>query len=174
MGLSPTYCTIHGPSISPTRVSSAQGPCRVPATRPSGPTSRSNSPRYPRRGVLPHAGDCPTLTHPCRCPGSRRRRTPHDRTPRAGTAQKRTPSYVCEACPGNKVFRIWQAGARDSGSKIAASAHGMGAGGLAVDTMSIGCLGVERRVELFFSYLANFHAPRNFSVCTPYWQRFGF
>ena len=64
MGLSPTYCDIHGPSISPTRVSSARGPCRVPATRPSGPTARSNSPRYPRRGVLPHAGDCPTLTPP--------------------------------------------------------------------------------------------------------------
>jgi len=88
MGLSPTYCTIHGPSISPTRVSSAQGPCRVPATRPPGPTSRSNSPGYglwtlecvfrsnvgihrahkaiqvgyPRRGVLPHDGDHPTLT----------------------------------------------------------------------------------------------------------------
>ena len=53
---------------------------------------------------------------------------------------------------GNKVFRIWQAGARDSGNKIAASAHGMGAGGLAVDAMAIGCLGVERRVERFFSY----------------------
>jgi len=73
-----------------------------------------------------------------------------------------------------EVFLIWQAGACDSGNKIAASAHGMGSGGLAVDAMSIGCLGVERRVELFFSYLANFHAPRNFSVCTPYWQRFGF
>ena len=65
-----------------------------------------------------------------------------------------TRPFVCEACPGNKVFRIWQAGARDSGSKIAASAHGMGAGGLAVDAMAIGCLGVELRVELFFSYLA--------------------
>ena len=63
MGLSPTYCAIHGPAISPTCVSSARGPCRVPATRPSGPTSRSNSPGYPRRGVLPHAGDYPTLTH---------------------------------------------------------------------------------------------------------------
>jgi hypothetical protein len=29
----------------------------------------------------------------------------------------------------------------------------MGSGGLAVDAMTIGCLGVERRVERFFSYL---------------------
>ena len=28
-----------------------------------------------------------------------------------------------------EVFRIWQAGACDSGNKIAASAHGMGSGG---------------------------------------------
>ena len=42
----------------------------------------------------------------------------------------------------------------DSGNKIAVSAHGMGSGGLAVDAMAIGCLGVERRVERFFSYLA--------------------
>ena len=53
-----------------------------------------------------------------------------------------------------EVFRIWQAVACDSGNKIAASAHGMGSGGLAVDAMAIGCLGVERRVERFFSYLA--------------------
>ena len=58
--------------------------------------------------------------------------------------------------PGNKVFRIWQAGALDSGNKIAVSAHGMGSGGLAVDAMAIGCLGLERRVERFFSYLAIF------------------
>ena len=70
--LSPTYCGIHGPSISPTRVSSARGTCsvpvfsargtcKVPATRP-GPTSRSNPPGYPRRGLPTHAGDYPTLT----------------------------------------------------------------------------------------------------------------
>jgi hypothetical protein len=34
----------------------------------------------------------------------------------------------------------------------------MGSGGLAVDAMAIGCLGVERRVERFFSYLAIFSA----------------
>ncbi len=52
--------------------------------------------------------------------------------------------------PGNKVFCIWQPCARDSGHKIAASAHGMGSGCLAVDAMVIGCLGVDHRVELFF------------------------
>jgi hypothetical protein len=30
----------------------------------------------------------------------------------------------------------------------------MGSGGSAVDAMVIGCLGVERRAERFFSYLA--------------------
>ena len=63
MPLISTYYAIHGPSISPTRVSSSRGPCQVPATRPSGPTSRSNSPGYPRRGVFPHVGDYPTLTY---------------------------------------------------------------------------------------------------------------
>ena len=56
-----------------------------------------------------------------------------------------TRPFVCEACPGNKVFRIWQAGARDSGNKIAASAHGMGSGGPTVDAMVIGRLGVDCR-----------------------------
>ena len=51
---------------------------------------------------------------------------------------------------------MWQAGALDSGNKIAASAHGMGSGGLVVDAMAIGCLGVERRVEQFFPYLEPF------------------
>jgi hypothetical protein len=32
----------------------------------------------------------------------------------------------------------------------------MGSGGSAVDAMVIGCLGVERRAERFFSYLAIF------------------
>jgi hypothetical protein len=35
---------------------------RVPVTRPSVTTSRSNSPGYPQRGALPHAGDYSTLT----------------------------------------------------------------------------------------------------------------
>ena len=41
--------------------------------------------------------------------------------------------------------------ARDSRNKIAVSAHVMGSGGLAVDAMTVGCLGVERRVERFFA-----------------------
>jgi len=47
--------------------------------------------------------------------------------------------------------------ARDSGNKTAASAHGMGSGGLAVDAMTIGCLGVER-YERFF-VLCHFRTP---------------
>jgi len=38
----------------------------------------------------------------------------------------------------------------------------MGSGGLAVDAMAIGCLGVERRVERFFSYLAIFQRAGSF------------
>ena len=38
--------------------------------------------------------------------------------------------------------------ARDAGNKNAAS--GMGSGGLAVDSMAIGCRGVDRRGERFF------------------------
>jgi len=94
MGLSPTYCTIHGPSISPTRVSSAQGPCRVPATRPPGPTSRSNSPGYPLREVLPHAGDHPTLTPPL--DGSDEGSTP---TTIYHGAQSRAPNGPRVHCP---------------------------------------------------------------------------
>ena len=43
-------------------------------------------------------------------------------------------------------------------NKIAASAHGMGSGCLAVDVMVIGCLGVDRRVERFF-ILSHFRQP---------------
>ena len=85
---------------------------------------------------------------------SRRAPTPHPRTPHAGTARTHPHPACTQNVPGNKVFRTWQAGALDSGNKIAGSAHGMGSGGLAVDAMAIGCLGVERRVERFFSYLA--------------------
>ena len=42
------------------------------------------------------------------------------------------------------------AGGANSGNKIAASAHGMGSGGSAVDAMVIGCLGVERAKRFFF------------------------
>ena len=37
-----------------------------------------------------------------------------------------------------------------AGNKTTASTHGMGSGGLAVDAMAIGCLGVERCGERFF------------------------
>ena len=94
--------------------------------------------------------------HACRYIDSRRAPTPHLRTPHAGTARTHPHPACTQNVPGNKVFRIWQAGALDSGNKIAVSAHGMGSGGSAVDAMAIGCLGVERRVELFFSYLAIF------------------
>ena len=94
--------------------------------------------------------------HACRYLDSRRAPTPHLRTPHAGTARTHPHPACTQNVPGNKVFRIWQAGALDSGNKIAVSAHGMGSGGLAVDAMAIGCLGVERRVERFFSYLAIF------------------
>jgi hypothetical protein len=47
------------------------------------------------------------------------------------------------------LFCIWQPCTLDSGNKIAASAHGMGAGDLAVDAMSIGCLGVDRSERFF-------------------------
>ena len=45
---------------------------------------------------------------------------------------------------------VRRARARDSGNKIADSAHGMGSGDLAVDVMVIGCLGVDRRGERIF------------------------
>jgi hypothetical protein len=73
-----------------------------------------------------------------------------------------TPTHAARAHPacrhgpsthtlaGNRVFCIWQPCAPDSGNKIATSAHGMGSGGLAVDAMAIGCLGVDRRCKRFF------------------------
>ena len=57
--------------------------------------------------------------------------------------------------PGNKPLCILQPRACDAGNKIAASAHVMGSGGSAV-AMVIGRLGVDRRAERFFSYLAIF------------------
>ena len=97
--------------------------------------------------------------HACRYLDSRRAPMPHLPTPHAGTARTHPHPACTQNDPGNKVFRIWQAGALDSGNKIAASAHGMGSGGLAVDAMAIGCLGVERRVERFFFILSHFQCP---------------
>ena len=105
--------------------------------------------------------------HACRYLDSRGAPTPHLRTPHAGAARTYPHPACTQKVPGNKVFRIWQAGALDSGNKIAASAHGMGSGGLAVDAMAIGCLGVERRVERFFSYLAIFTPEYNFNNRKP-------
>jgi len=45
---------------------------------------------------------------------------------------------------------------RDPGNKAAASAHGMGSGGLAVDAMAIGGLGVDRHGQRFFFVLSHF------------------
>jgi hypothetical protein len=47
----------------------------------------------------------------------------------------------------------------------------MGSGGLAVDAMAIGCLGVERRVERFFSYLAIILEPTT-SIFTRFFSNF--
>ena len=55
------------------------------------------------------------------------------------------------AGPGNRVFCICQPCARDSGNKTAVSAHDMGSGGLEVDAMAIGCLGVDRHGERIFA-----------------------
>jgi len=61
------------------------------------------------------------------------------------------------ALSGREQASLHTADARtDVGNKIAASAHGMGSGGSAVDAMVIGCLGVDRRAERSFSYLAIF------------------
>jgi hypothetical protein len=114
---------------------------REPAQRT--PSTRGARHRLPARMQLPRL---PPRTHA----------TPEH--PHVGTARRHPHPACTQKVPGNKVFRIWQEGARDSDKKIAASAHGMGSGGLAVDDMAIGCLGVEPRrcVERFFSYLVIF------------------
>ena len=75
----------------------------------------------PINGRRPPAATGTNPPHPCHCPGSRRPRTPHERTPHAGTVQVHRPSHVRKDCPGNKVFCIWQPCARDAGNKIAVS-----------------------------------------------------
>ena len=55
-----------GHTLSP-RFLSLGNTRRVLVTRPPETTSRSNSPVYPRRGALPHAGDYSTLTFVCSC-----------------------------------------------------------------------------------------------------------
>jgi hypothetical protein len=51
-----------GHTLNP-RFLSLGNTCRTPVTRPPETSSRSNSPVYPQRGVLPHAGDYSTLTN---------------------------------------------------------------------------------------------------------------
>jgi len=61
--LSNSHLFSPGHTLSP-RFLSLGNTCRVPVTRPPETTSRSNSPVYPQRGALPHAGDYSTLTPP--------------------------------------------------------------------------------------------------------------
>ena len=60
----------------------------------------------------------------------RRPLTPHERTLHAGTARACTLLCASRASPGNRVFCTRHPCARDPGNKAAASAHGMGSGGL--------------------------------------------
>jgi hypothetical protein len=92
--------------------------------------------------------------HPCCYPDSRRTPSPHLRTPHAGTARPHTSRHAPVGPRKQKQSFLHMAAVRDSGNKIAASAHGMGSGGLAVDAMVIECLGAP--CGAFFSYLAIF------------------
>ena len=73
--------------------------------------------------------------------------------------------YTSRADPENGVFCTHQPCARDPGNKVAASAHGMGLGGLTVDAVAIGCLGAARR-----SAVGNdFFVLEHFGVCVFYY-----
>ena len=97
--------------------------CQAPPPRTHAATQTPAA--HPRRTCAPRTQERPE-----------RIRTPH--------APSRSPETR---------FSTYGRRSRNSGNKISASAHGMGSGGLAVDAMAIGCLGVDRRVERFFSYL---------------------
>ena len=93
--------------------------------------------------------------------GSKAPKEPQDASPaqapthaRPRTARRHRVTQIPTLSPAQCLHASasWQGGL-DSGNEIAASAHGMGSGGSAVDAMVIGCLGVERRAERFFSYL---------------------
>ena len=148
----PAQAPTHARPRTAGRHHDAQLPTRSPSQRLHASASMQRGTRLTRR---PPASTGTASPHPCWCPGSRRASTPHPRTPHAGTVRKDThvPTRNQHA-PGNKPLYIRQPRARDTCKKIAASAHVMGSGGSAIDTMVIGCLGVERRVERFFSYLA--------------------
>jgi hypothetical protein len=88
----------------------------------------------------------------------------HDRLRTAGRHSAARPTTrprpgSPQVGPGNRVFCIWQPCARHSGNKTDDSVHGMGLGDLAVDDMSIGCLGVDLCGERFF-VLSHFQAAR--------------
>jgi len=93
----------------------------------------------------------PPRTHTApQAPAAHPRRTRAPRTQERPEHTRPGMHPLSPTVPGNKPFCMWQPYARDSGNKIADSAHGMGSGGSAVDAMVIGCLGVDRRAERFF------------------------
>ena len=148
---SPTQAPTHARPRTAGRHSVAQPPTRPPVQRPHLPAQFQGGPDQrtpPTRGAM----------HRLHAPMPIPRLPQRTHAAPAHPARRNCPNTHVPACtqkvPGNKLFCIWQPCAHDSGNQIAASAHGMGLGGLAVDDMAIGCLGVDRRVERFFSYLA--------------------
>ena len=149
----PAQAPTHARPRTAGRHHDAQLPTRSPSQRLHAsaslqPGTRLTHAARPRRQAPPprtHAGVQAPAAHP------RRTRAPrtHER-----------PEHAClgthHHAPGNKPVSILQPRACDAGNKIDASAHGMGSGSSAVDAMPvvIGRLGVDRRAELFFSYLA--------------------
>ena len=129
-----------------------------PLTRP--PAQRPHPPAPPQAGPDQRTPPTRDAMHRFHAPMPLSRPLPRTHVAPAHPAHRNDPNTHVQACthhvPGNKPFCIRQPRAHDSGSKIAASAHGMGSGGSAVDAMVIGCLGVERRAERFLSYLAIF------------------
>jgi hypothetical protein len=128
---------------------------RVTQSRMHPTAHRSQAPVPLQGGTRPTPAthqrrQAPPPPHPCSRPDSRRAPMPHLRTPHAGTARSHPSSYAPSMSLETRFSALWLTCARDSGNKIAASAHGMGSGCLAVDAMVIGCLGVERHVERVF------------------------
>ncbi len=134
----------------------------APHTSARTPTSRV---RAAARGTRPtHAAHPLRQAPPPRTHAAAQTPAAHPRRTCAPCTQERpehTRPYAPSRSPETR-FSAYVSRARNSGNKIAASAHGMGSGGLAVDTMAIGCLGVDHRLKLFFvlshfrrKYLAN-------------------
>ncbi len=118
----------------------------VIACHPLTTATRPPSAAPPRRTMLVAVVSKLALTPATRARRVRTPRTAH--TPTTHTVVGRSPIIVG---PENQPFLARQPNARDPGNKAAASAHGMGSGGLAVDAMAVGSLGVERRVERLFA-----------------------